>query len=146
MSRAWDAEHHQLHHISGRCSAAFHPPEVDNALTHGVEGTSEVPPHTQGTWFAGLEHPWPVEKDASQTTVLLSLWPSPVGSAAQGWCFPTKAVVQQSHSPLDSIPSWINPGRPVWLSQDFSMVSSLMCNYKAMKYLCECLMPSPRLC
>lgn len=56
-SRAPDissTEHHQLHRGSGRCSAAFHPPEMDDVLTRGVEGTSGVLPRAQGGHSAGL--------------------------------------------------------------------------------------------
>lgn len=56
-SRAPDvssAEHHRLHCGSGRCSAAFHPPEVGDVPTRGAEGASGVLPRAQGSRSAGL--------------------------------------------------------------------------------------------
>jgi len=47
------AEHHQLHHGSGRCSAAFHPPEVDDAPTQGAKGTSRVLPKPRAVTMQG---------------------------------------------------------------------------------------------
>lgn len=115
------AEHHRLHRSAGTCAAASRAPEVGNIQTCGMRDK-------QGAALC----PWPVEKDASQTKLLVSFWSSHHGSAETGvsqpkhWCL------------LDLFLSRTNPGDPAQLSWDFSMVSSLMCDYKSIMYLCEC--------
>lgn len=130
MRRAPDvpsAEHHRLWEMLSICL------EVKHAPAHGVERTSQGLPHGWGS-LQGCGTCGQCEGcNPDQSSVFL-----PITSSFSCLRLLLPIRKQQIHSLLDSFPSWINAGEPTQISWVFSMLSSLRCNYKAIKYLCEC--------